>query len=100
MSADRRKHVGGKTAYFMYIVYGKTVDFNHWITGWIQKLPRRGPALVLGRTGNNPEHWNLNRERFWYTQPISEFFNVFMNIKLSNIISCNLSLHIRTFSTL
>ena len=64
MEADRQKHVGGNIAYFMYTVYVKTVDFNPWTTGWVQKLPRLCPVLVLGGTGNNPENWNLKRELF------------------------------------
>jgi len=44
----------------MYTVYVKTVDFNPWV----QKKHRLDPVLVLGGRGNNPEHWNLNREFF------------------------------------
>jgi hypothetical protein len=88
------KHTGGKTAYFIYNLYVKTVDFNPWIIGWVQQIPILGPYLVLSGNGNNLEHLNLNRERFWYTQPISVFLNVFMNIELSNTVSYSLSLHI------
>ena len=80
----------------MYSVYVKTADFNTWV----QKIPRLAPVLVLSGTGNNPVHWNLNTQLFWYTQPIAVFLNVSMSIKLSNIISCSLSLYICTSSSL
>jgi len=83
------KHTEGKTAYFMYTVYVKTVNFNPWV----QKTARLGPVLVLSGTDNSPEQWNLKTELFWYIQPIAVFLNVFMSIKFSNIISCSLSLH-------
>ena len=64
MAADRRKHAGGNIACFMYTVYVKTVDINSWITGWVQRIPRLCPVLVLGGTGDNPERWNINRAHF------------------------------------
>ena len=43
MAANRRKHVEGNIAYFMYALYVKTVDFKHWIlTGY-----KKYPGLVL-----------------------------------------------------
>ena len=78
----------------MYSVYVKTADFNPWV----QQIHRLGPVLVLSGTGNNPVQWNLDTKLFWYTQPIAVFLNMSMSIKLSNIISCSLSLHICTFS--
>jgi hypothetical protein len=52
----------------MYALYVKTVDFNPWIQKNTQAW-----SLVLGGTGNNPEHWNLNKEHFWYIQPLAVF---------------------------
>jgi hypothetical protein len=64
MAADRRKHVGGNIAYFMYSLYEKTVDFIPWITGCLQKIPRLGAVLFLGGTGNNPEPLELKQRTF------------------------------------
>ena len=100
MAADRRKHVGGNIAYFMYVLMWKLLIVSIGLLAGYKKIPMFGPVLFLSGTGNSPEHWNLNREHFWYIQPIAVFLSVFMSIKLSNIISCSLSLHISTFSSL